>query len=73
MTDLHPNVPTYLHAIDAFNRDDLAAVRDYVRADVVYRIPGRSRVAGEFRGIGGFAEILRRCVTNRAEPSRSSP
>jgi ketosteroid isomerase-like protein len=31
-----------------------------VRADVVYRIPGRSRVAGEFRGIDGFAEILRR-------------
>jgi ketosteroid isomerase-like protein len=26
----------------------------------VYRIPGRSRVAGEFRGIDGFAAILRR-------------
>jgi ketosteroid isomerase-like protein len=60
MTDLHPNVTTYLHAIDAFNRDDLVAVRDHVRADVVYRIPGRSRVAGEFRGIDGFAAILRR-------------
>jgi uncharacterized protein len=53
-------VTTYLHAIDAFNRDDLAAVRDHVRADVVYRIPGRSQVAGEFRGIDGFAGILRR-------------
>jgi ketosteroid isomerase-like protein len=60
MTDLHPNVTTYLHAIDAFNRDDLVTVRDHVRADVVYRIPGRSRVAGEFRGIDGFAAILRR-------------
>jgi uncharacterized protein len=60
MTDLHPNVTTYLHAIDAFNRGDLAAVRDHVRADVVYRIPGRGRVAGEFRGIEGVAEILRR-------------
>ncbi len=60
MTDLHPNVTTYLHALDAFNRDDLVAVRDHVRTDVVYRIPGRSRVAGEFRGIDGFAEILRR-------------
>jgi ketosteroid isomerase-like protein len=60
MADLHPNMTTYLQAIDAFNRDDLAAVRDHVRADVVYRIPGHSRVAGEFHGIDGFAEILRR-------------
>jgi uncharacterized protein len=60
MTQLHPNVTTYLQAIDAFNRDDLAAVHDHVRSDVVYRIPGRSPVAGEFRGIDGFAEILRR-------------
>lgn len=60
MTELHPNVTTYLQAIDAFNRDDLAAVHDHVRSDVVYRIPGRSPVAGEFHGIDGFAEILRR-------------
>lgn len=60
MTDPQPNVTAYLHAIDAFNRDDLVAVRDHVRADVVYRIPGRSRIAGEFHGIDGFAEILRR-------------
>jgi uncharacterized protein len=60
MTDAHPNLVTYLLAIDAFNRNDLDAVRAHVRADVVYRIPGRSTVGGEFRGIGGFAEILRR-------------
>ncbi len=60
MADPHPNVVTYLQAIDAFNRNDLDAVRDHVRADVVYRIPGRSQVGGEFHGIDGFAEILRR-------------
>ena len=60
MTELHPNLTTYLHALDAFNRDDLDAVRNHVRADVVYRIPGRSTIAGEFRGIDGFARILRR-------------
>jgi ketosteroid isomerase-like protein len=58
--DLHPNVSTYLNALDAFNRDDLDAVRAYVTDNVVYRIPGRNRVAGEYRGIDGFAEILRR-------------
>jgi len=57
---IHPHVATYLRAIDAFNRDDLAAVAEDVRPDVVYRIPGHSAVAGEFRGIDGFAEALRR-------------
>lgn len=58
--DLHANVLTYVKAIEAFNRDDLDAVRAYVTDDVVYRIPGRNRVAGEHRGIEGFAGILRR-------------
>ncbi len=60
MFDPHPNVLTYLAAIDAFNRNDLTAVGEYVRPDFVYRIPGRSRVAGEFRGIDGFLEALTR-------------
>jgi len=60
MSDPHPNVLTYLAAIDAFNRDDVTAVGEYVRPDFVYRIPGRSKVAGEFRGIDGFVEALTR-------------
>jgi uncharacterized protein len=60
MSDLHPKVLTYLAAIDAFNRNDLTAVGEYVRPDFRYRIPGRSRVAGEFRGIDGFVEALTR-------------
>jgi ketosteroid isomerase-like protein len=56
----HPNLLTYLAAIDAFNRNDMAAVGAYVRPDFVYRIPGRSSVAGEFRGIDGFVEALTR-------------
>ena len=60
MADLHPNVLTYLAAIDAFNRNDLTALGEYVRPDFRYRIPGRSRVAGEFRGIDGFVEALTR-------------
>ena len=60
MSDPHPNIVAYLAAIAAFNANDLEAVADHVRADVVYRIPGRSIIAGEFRGIDGFAEILTR-------------
>jgi uncharacterized protein len=60
MAEAHPHVLTYLHAIEAFNRDDLDAVAAFVQPDVTYRIPGRSAVAGEFRGIDGFADALRR-------------
>ena len=60
MSELHPNVLTYLAAIDAFNRNDVAAVAEHVRADFVYRIPGRSIVAGEFHGVDGFIEALAR-------------
>ena len=56
----HPNVLIYLAALDAFNRNDLAALADHVAADFVYRIPGRSIVAGELCGIDGFVEALTR-------------
>lgn len=59
-TSLHPNVISYIAAIEAFNRDDLDAVQEHVRTDVVYRIPGDSVVSGAYHGIEGFAEILRR-------------
>ena len=60
VSELHPNVLTYLAAIDAFNRNDVAAVAEHVSADFVYRIPGRSIVAGEFHGVEGFIEALAR-------------
>jgi ketosteroid isomerase-like protein len=60
MPELHPNVTTYLNAIDAFNRDDLDAVRAFVADDVAYHLPGNNVVAGEYHGIDGFAGILRR-------------
>ena len=60
MAQIHPNVVTYLAAIDAFNRNDVAELAQYVRPDFVYRIPGRSIVAGEFRGVEGFVDALTR-------------
>jgi ketosteroid isomerase-like protein len=60
MTDLHPNVLTYLAAMAAFNRHDVTAVAEHVHPDFVYRIPGRSKIAGEFHGIDGFVEALTR-------------
>jgi ketosteroid isomerase-like protein len=45
----------------AFNRGDLSALGDFVASDVVYRIPGRAAVSGEFHGveevIGAFGRL----------------
>jgi ketosteroid isomerase-like protein len=60
MSDPHPNVLSYLAAMAAFNRHDLTAVAEHVHPDFVYRIPGRSKIAGEFHGIEGFVEALTR-------------
>ena len=60
MSDLHPNVLTYLAAMAAFNRNDPTAVAEHVHPDFVYRIPGHSNIAGEFHGIEGFVEALTR-------------
>jgi ketosteroid isomerase-like protein len=60
MSDVHPNLLTYLEAVAAFNRHDLTAVAEHVHPDFVYRIPGRSSIAGEFHGIDGFVEALTR-------------
>lgn len=73
MSDLHPNVLAYLAAIEAFNRDDIAAIGDYVHPDLVYRIPGRSRIAGEFRGIAGFVEAMVRLRDESAATIELTP
>jgi ketosteroid isomerase-like protein len=57
--EMHPNVVTYLEAIEAFNRNDLDAVHEHVQPDIVYRIAGDNLISGEYRGIDGFAAILR--------------
>ena len=47
----------------AFNRGDLAALRDRVTPDVSYVIPGRAAVSGEFHGleavVGAFERLRR--------------
>jgi uncharacterized protein len=73
MSEPHPNALTYLAALDAFNRNDLAALGEYVSPDLVYRIPGRSTVAGEFRGIDGFVEALTRLREQSAGTIQLTP
>jgi ketosteroid isomerase-like protein len=58
MSEPHRNLVTVREAIGAFNRTDLARMEQLVHPDIVYRISGKSLVAGEHRGIGAFVSLL---------------
>ena len=70
MSDLHPNLLTYLAAIDAFNRNDLTAVGEYVRPDFRYRIPGRSKSPASFAASTASSRPSHACETSPRGPSR---
>jgi ketosteroid isomerase-like protein len=59
MAEQHPNILRYMHTIKAFNDNDLNAASEYCSEDIVYRIVGRSPIAGEYRGIEQFDNALK--------------
>lgn len=56
----HPNVTCYLESLRAFNDNDVESALKYTDENVVYWIPGRSMIAGQFRGIAKYQFALRR-------------
>ena len=59
MPKQHPNIRRYLHTIEAFNDNDLEAAGEYCSENIIYRVPGRSLIAGEYRGIAQFDKVLK--------------
>jgi ketosteroid isomerase-like protein len=59
MSEVHPNVTRYLESIRAFNDSDVHTALKYTAEDVVYRVPGRSPIAGEFRCLSAYYGALR--------------
>ena len=58
MAEQHPNVLRYRDALRAFNNNELETAKNAFSSDVVYRFPGRSPIAGEYRGIEQFFKVL---------------
>jgi ketosteroid isomerase-like protein len=58
MVERHPNIQRYICVIRAFNENNLDAVEEICSEHVVYRIAGRSPIAGEYRGIEQFDRAL---------------
>ena len=59
MAEQHPNLMRYMQTIQAFNNNDLDAGSKYCDENIVYRIAGRSQIAGEYRGIEQFDKALK--------------
>jgi ketosteroid isomerase-like protein len=59
MAEQHPNVLRYIRVIRAFNENNLDDVEELCSENVVYRIAGRSPIAGEYRGIEQFDRALK--------------
>ncbi len=72
--DAERNVAAYRRMIEAFNKNDLAAVSEIMADDVVYTIPGRSPLAGTTQSLAAHLRVLGRARelsgnTLRLEPN----
>lgn len=68
----HPNVERARRGFRAFAEGDAATIVELLREDVVWRIPGRNELGGEYRGRDAALAALRRALelsggTYRAE------
>ena len=58
----HPNVDLLNQGYDAFEKGDLETIRGLFTDDVVFHVPGRSKLAGDKRGndevLGFFGELV---------------
>lgn len=46
----HPNVMAVRRGYDAFNKGDIESLNELFEDDVVWHVPGRSPIAGDYRG-----------------------
>jgi ketosteroid isomerase-like protein len=54
----HPNARLIRHGYDAFAHGDLEALREFMAPDVVWHEPGRSPLAGDYKGPEGVLMLL---------------
>ena len=56
----HPNATAYRRTADAFRSRDAEALRALIDDDVVWHVPGNSRLSGEVRGRDALFDWFRR-------------
>jgi len=56
----HPNATLVRKGYEAFNEADIAAIQEVLAHDVVWHEPGRSPLAGDYKGTDEVLGFLRR-------------
>jgi uncharacterized protein len=58
----HPNVDLLNKGYDAFDKGDLDTIRELFADGIVFHIPGRNQISGDYRGkdevFGFFAKLI---------------
>jgi len=70
VTDEHPNAALIRRLFDAFGKDPMAIAAALTR-DVVWRVPGKTVMSGEYHGPREVVEFLRRTGTETGGTYRS--
>ena len=69
----HPNVQRMRDGYDAFAKGDLAALRELMTEDVVWHVPGRTSLAGDYHGIDDVLVFFVRVMEVTAGSFRAEP
>ena len=58
----HPNAALMRRATEAFSKGDIATLKQIIAEDAAWHVPGRSQVAGDYRGhdqiFGFFGKLM---------------
>ena len=71
MSQEHPNAALTRRVFAAFGKDAMAISAAFSR-EIVWRVPGNTRLSGEYRGRRQVVEFLRRTVLETGGTYRSS-
>lgn len=63
MAEEHPNLLRFRRSLEAFNKGDLEGAKEVYSENLIYRLAGRSPIAGEYHGIEQFYALLQRVKT----------
>ena len=67
MPNQHENVQRVLQGMQAFNEDNIEGVKAIYRQDMVYRVAGRSPLAGDYHGIEAYTAVVQRVREDSAQ------
>jgi ketosteroid isomerase-like protein len=69
----HPNVQRMRDGYDAFAKGDLPALRELLTEDIVWHVPGRSALAGDYEGIDAVLAFFGRVMETTGGSFRVEP